>query len=323
MKARALEISVSASFLREQQDMKRQKGQRIMKKQSKFLAAALICVMGISLLAGCGKSGSGSGAAASETVSQGELTLEAIKEKGKLVVATEAAYEPFEYLDGDKIIGYDADIFQKICDDLGVELDYQDMPFQGILAGLEAKKYDVAGACLGITAERAEKYSMTYPIQEGTTVLIKRKSDDSIQSVEDMEGKIVGTQTSCYNEPDVKAYSETLIANGGKGMTDLKTYDSFPEAYMELKNGTIDLVAQGYAQSATLVKNNPDDYEIVGNIGGKTYLGWAVRKEDSELYDYINAEIAKFEEDGTLAELQKKWFGETVELPQSDYIPAE
>ena len=184
----------------------------------------------------------------------GELTLEAIKEKGKLVVATEAAYEPFEYLDGDKIIGYDADIFQKICDDLGVELDYQDMPFQGILAGLEAKKYDVAGACLGITAERAEKYSMTYPIQEGTTVLIKRKSDDSIQSVEDMEGKIVGTQTSCYNEPDVKAYSETLIANGGKGMTDLKTYDSFPEAYMELKNGTIDLVAQGYAQSATLVK---------------------------------------------------------------------
>lgn len=289
-----------------------------MKRMMTFLLAA---AMGIGCLSGCGSSGTETTGTASE--SSGQLTLEQIKEKGKLVVATEAAYEPFEYLDGDKIIGYDADIFQKICDDLGVELDYQDMPFQGILAGLEAKKYDVAGACLGITKERADKYSMTYPIQEGTTVLIKRKDDDSIKSVEDMSGKIIGTQTSCYNEPDVKSYSEQLVSEGKEGYSDLKTYDSFPEAYMELKNGTIDLVAQGYAQSATLVKNNPDDYEIVGVIGSKTYLGWAVRKADTELNDYINSEIAKFEEDGTLAELQEKWFGESVDLPQSDYIPEE
>lgn len=289
-----------------------------MKRMMTFLLAA---AMGIGCLSGCGSSETETTGTASD--SSGQLTLEQIKEKGKLVVATEAAYEPFEYLDGDKIIGYDADIFQKICDDLGVELDYQDMPFQGILAGLEAKKYDVAGACLGITKERADKYSMTYPIQEGTTVLIKRKDDDSIKSVEDMSGKIIGTQTSCYNEPDVKSYSEQLVSEGKEGYSDLKTYDSFPEAYMELKNGTIDLVAQGYAQSATLVKNNPDDYEIVGVIGSKTYLGWAVRKADTELYDYINSEIAKFEEDGTLAELQEKWFGESVDLPQSDYIPEE
>ena len=291
------------------------------KKMKRMMTFLLAAAMGIGCLSGCGSSGTETTGTASD--SSGQLTLEQIKEKGKLVVATEAAYEPFEYLDGDKIIGYDADIFQKICDDLGVELDYQDMPFQGILAGLEAKKYDVAGACLGITKERADKYSMTYPIQEGTTVLIKRKSDDSIKTVEDMSGKIIGTQTSCYNEPDVKSYSEQLVSEGKEGYSDLKTYDSFPEAYMELKNGTIDLVAQGYAQSATLVKNNPDDYEIVGVIGSKTYLGWAVRKADSELYDYINSEIAKFEEDGTLAELQEKWFGESVDLPQSDYIPEE
>lgn len=290
----------------------------------KFAILLLTAVMGVTCLGGCGSSaGASDTTAETGTENGGELTLDAIKAKGKLVVATEAAYEPFEYLDGDQIIGYDADIFQLICDDLGVELDYQDMPFQGILAGLEAKKYDVAGACLGITKERADKYSMTYPIQEGTTVLIKRKDDDSIKSIEDMDGKIVGTQTSCYNEPDVKAYSEELIADGGKGYSDLKTYDSFPEAYMELKNGTIDLVAQGYAQSATLVKNNPDDYEIIGTIGSKTYLGWAVRKSDGELYDFINEEIAKFEEDGTLTKLQEKWFGESVDLPQSDYIPAE
>ena len=292
-----------------------------MKNMKKVAIMALAVVMGMGCLTGCGSSSNSTDTSASS--SKEPLTLDQIKKNGKLVVATEAAYEPFEYLDGDKIIGYDADIFQKICDDLGVKLDYQDMPFQGILAGLEAKKYDVAGACLGITKERADKYSMTYPIQEGTTVLIKNKKDDSIKSIEDMSGKVVGTQTSCYNEPDVKSYSSQLESEGKKGCSEIKTYDSFPEAYMELKNQTIDLVAQGYAQSAALVKKDPDNYEIVGTIGSKTYLGWAVRKEDTELYDYINSEIANFEEDGTLAELQNKWFGDTVELPQTDYIPQE
>ena len=75
---------------------------------------------------------------------------------------------------------------------------------------------------------------------------------------------------------------------------------------------------------------NPDDYEIVADDSGKaemvgtdTWVSWAVRKEDTELSDYINSEIHKFKEDGTLAELQKKWFGEATDLPESDYIPAE
>lgn len=287
-------------------------------------AMGMVCaiVMSVGCLGGCGSS---AGSSKDETSAKGgkALTLDAIREKGALVVATEAAYEPFEYLDGDTIIGYDADIFALICQDLGVKLDYQDMPFQGILAGLEAGRYDVAGSCLGITAERASKYAMTYPIQVGTSVFLKRKDDHSIASVKDMEGKIVGTQTACYNEADVELLNDELIADGGSGYSELRTYDSFPEAYMELRNGVLDLVAQGYAQSAAIVQKYPDDFEIVGTFGDETYLGWAVRKEDTELYDFINSEIAKFEEDGTLDELQEKWFGETVDLPQENYIPAE
>ncbi|MBO5449593.1 MAG: transporter substrate-binding domain-containing protein [Ruminococcus sp.] len=260
----------------------------------------------------------------------GPLTLDQIKENGKLTVATEAAYEPFEYLDGDNIVGYNADLFELICKDLDVELDYIDLPFQGILAGLEAKKYDVVGATLGVTAERASKYTMTYPIQNGTTVFVKRKGDDSIKSIEDMSGKKVGTQTSCYNEDDTKKFNEKLQSEGKEGYSELLTYDSFPEAFSELKNGKIDLVAQNYASCASVVMKNPDDYEIVcdgsGNaeyVGTDTWVSWAVRKEDSELSDFINSEIHKFKEDGTLDELQKKWFGEATELPESDYIPAE
>lgn len=265
----------------------------------KVCAVAVASVLAAGCLTACGSS-----------KNTGPLTLDQIKKNGKLTVATEAAYEPFEYMDGDKIIGYNADLFAKICDDLGVELDYIDLPFQGILAGLEAKKYDVVGATLGVTAERAGKYTMTYPIQNGTTVFVKRKGDDSIKSIEDMSGKKVGTQTSCYNEDDTKKFNEKLKSEG--------------------KDGKIDLVAQNYASCAAVVMKNPDDYEIVADDSGKaemvgtdTWVSWAVRKEDTELSDYINSEIHKFKEDGTLAELQKKWFGEAVDLPESDYIPAE
>ena len=302
-----------------QEDMK-MKRKSVLKR---IAAAAMAAAMAIGF-AGCSSSGTSSAS------SDGPLTLDKIKANGKLTVATEAAYEPFEYLDGEKIVGYNADLFAKICEDLGVELEYIDLPFQGILAGLEAKKYDVVGATLGITAERASKYTMTYPIQNGTTVFVKRKNDDSIQSIADMEGKKVGTQTSCYNEADTKKYNEQFIANGGSGYAELLTYDSFPEAFLELKNGRIDLVAQNYASCAAVVKNNPDDYVIVadanGNaeyVGTDTWVGWAVRPEDTELSDFINSEIHKFKEDGTLAELQTKWFGATTELPEENYIPAE
>lgn len=290
----------------------------------KAVSLASAVIMGCMCFAGCGQQ-------TTETASSdGPLTLDAIKAKGKLTVATEAAYEPFEYLDGDKIVGYNADLFAKICEDLGVELDYIDLPFQGILAGLDAKKYDMVGATLGVTAERASKYTMTLPIENGTTVFVKRKGDDSINSIEDIGGKTIGTQTSCYNEDDTKEFNEKLISEGKEGYAQLLTYDSFPEAFMELKNGRIDLVAQNYASCASVIKNNPDDYEFVTGGGDKaqfvgtdTWVSWAVRKEDTELSDYINSEIKKFKEDGTMDELQMKWFGETTDLPDSDYIPAE
>lgn len=310
---------------------------------TKLMAGTVAGTMMIGCLTGCGSESAGTTDAGTDTTVDGTtteaaddgeaLTLDAIKAKGKLVVATEAAYEPFEFLDedGETIIGYNADLFQQICDDLGVELEYVDLPFQGILAGLEAKKYDVVGATLGITAERAGKYTITEPIQSGTNVFIKRADDDSIQTADDMAGKIVGTQTSAYNETDTIAYNEAVIAEGGEGYAELKTYDSYPEAYTELRNGQVDLVAQNYASACALVKDNPDLYELVKDENGEiamisnseTWLGWAVRKSDTELSDYINSEIEKFKENGFLEEEQEKWFGETVELPSTDYVPAE
>ncbi|MCD7904819.1 MAG: transporter substrate-binding domain-containing protein [Clostridiales bacterium] len=297
-----------------------------MKKFKKIMSFALAGIMTAACFSGCGQVSSTS---ETDSTSSSALTLDYIREKGTLSVATEAAYEPFEYLDRDTIIGYNADLFHIIAEDLGVELDYQDLPFQGILAGLSAKKYNMVGTTLGVTAERTAQYTMTYPIERGTTTYLKRKGDDSIQSAEDIAGKIVGTQTACYNEEDIKEYNEQLISEGKEGYAELKTYDSFAEAYMELKNGQVDLVVQNYASNAAMALRNPDVYELVKGENGdavtageETWLSWAVRKEDTELSDFINSEIKKFKEDGTMAELQEKWFGDVCAdiLPESNYI---
>lgn len=298
-----------------------------MKKIKKLVTMFLAGTMLISGLIGCGKSEGSTGGtdvASTKTSSDGPLTIEKLKTVGKLVSATEAANEPFEYLDNNEIVGYDVDILKYICKDMGVELKLEDLPFQGILAGLEAKKYDMVSAALGVTKERGDKYLLTYPIQEGTTVLIKKKGNDKIKSVDDMEGKAVGTQTASYSETDVNTFNDSLKEKGGKGYSDLKLYATYPEAYMELKSGRIDVVAQSVSIANVLIKNNPDDYEIIGEVGEKSYTSWAFRKEDKEVYDFFNEEIHKMKEDGTLKELQIKWFGvETPDLPEENYIPAE
>ncbi len=99
------------------------------------------------------------------------------------------------------------------------------------------------------------------------------------------QAKKVGTQTSCYNEDDTKKFNEKLKSEGKDGYAELLKYDSFPEAFAELKNGKIDLVAQNYASCAAVVMKNPDDYEIVADDSGKaemvgtdTWVSWAVRK---------------------------------------------
>lgn len=281
----------------------------------KTMITVLTGVMLLSVT-GCGKSDSDTGA------SSGPLTVADIQKRGKLTVATEVAYEPMEFYDENgKVTGYGKDILDYIVKDMGVELEQIDLPWQGMLAGLEAKKYDFVATSVSITPERAEKYSLTIPIADSTATLIKRKGDDSIQTVEDIEGKKVGTQNGGAYEEAIDAYSKKLIENGGKGISEKKLYTAFPEAYMELDNGSIDAVSMGYAIAQVEVMNNPDKYEIVGKIGDDTYFGWAVRKEDTEITEYINSEIQKMKADGTLAKAQEKWFGTAFDLPEDGYLP--
>jgi len=119
-----------------------------------------------------------------------ETTFEKIKRTGKVTVGTEAAFPPFEFVEDGKIVGYGKDILDYIVADMNVELNQLDLPWQGILPGVLAGKFDFVATSVSIRAERAKKYAFTVPIAEGTNWVMKRSGDASINSPDDLSGRL-------------------------------------------------------------------------------------------------------------------------------------
>jgi len=180
-----------------------------------------------------------------------ETTLERIKRTGELTVGTEAAFPPFEFIKDGKIVGYGADILAEVVKELGVKkLNQLDLPWQGILPGVLAGKFDFVATTVGMNEERAKRYAYTMPIADGMPYAMKRKGNP-ISKIEDLNGKVVGTQLASSTEPVARALDAKLKAGGGSGFKDLKLFPSFPESYVALANGEIDAVIQSLPQGNT------------------------------------------------------------------------
>jgi len=249
--------------------------------------------------------------------------LAEIRKKQEIVIGTEAQFAPFEFIQDGKIVGYGPDLMNLILADLpGVKLKQLDLPFQGILPGLAARRFDFVITSVTITKERAAKFAFTVPIADATTALVKRKGDESIKASADIAGKTVGSQAGSAQLKALQEYSARLKADG-KAPATIREYVSFDEAYADLAAGRLDAVAQSLANLATLAKTRGDVYEVLNApIGPKTYFGWVGRQgEDSAaLVKFFSDGIAKAAASGKLAELQQKWFGFTMDVP-TDHVP--
>jgi polar amino acid transport system substrate-binding protein len=250
--------------------------------------------------------------------------LDDIKKRGEIVVATEAAFAPFEFVEAGKIVGYGPDLLALVMKDLtaqGVKVNQLDLPWQGVLPGMLAKKYDLVATAVTITEERAQKFAFTVPIADATVAFAARKGDNSIQKIEDVAGKVVGVQQASAGVAPLKSYSEQLQKTKGTGVKEIKEYIGYPEAYLDLANGRIDAVANALPNLAVLAKQQPDKYKVIGTFADKAYYGWVTRKEDTDLLTYLNDRLIKLKEDGTMKDLQGKWFGFIMETPNFGFKP--
>ena len=169
-----------------------------MKRTLSLLMAVLMLTAVV--LTGCSSGGTTSGAASSDASSASSEAesessaaeendlLAQIKEKGTITVAMEGTWAPWTYHDtDDNLVGYDVEVAQNIAEKLGVEVNFVEGEWDGLLAGLDDGRYDIMVNGVGVTEERAEKYNFSTPYAYNRTAVIVRGDYDEINSMEDLE----------------------------------------------------------------------------------------------------------------------------------------
>lgn len=240
--------------------------------------------------------------------------LEDIKARGVFNVGTESRFPPFEFVEDGEIVGYSADMMAEIMKGLpGVELNRLDLPWQGILPGLEAAQFDYVVTSVTLNAERYDRYAMSRPIADGTMAVMTKASNDDINTPADIAGKVVGTQAGSVHLDALNTYVETL----SEPVT-IKTYIDYNEAYADLATGRIVAVANSLPNLLDAQGKRPELFSVAdGTFGAQKFYTWVARKDEdsASLAAFMDESIARLQADGTLAELQTKWFGGPMELP--------
>lgn len=244
-----------------------------------------------------------------------------IKKRGQVTVATEAAYYPFEFVENGKIVGYDKDILDAIVKGWGIKLNQLDLPFAGILPGLLERKYDFVATALLINPERAKKYAFTMPIAQVKVGVLKRKGDTRVKSVDDLSGLVVGTGTPPAGPTVIFMHYNDDLKAKGKGIKEQKMFSAAPDEFLALLNRQVDAAIESTPVLLGAMRKYPDKFELVGTFGSPFWVGWVTRPDNLDVRDAINVQIRKLRDSGELAKLQKKWFGYTMEIPDSGYLP--
>ncbi len=214
--------------------------------------------------------------------------------EGKLIMATNAEFPPYEYKEGDNIVGIDAEVAKLIADKLGLELEIADVDFDSIIPGVQSGKYDMGMAGMTVTDERKEKVNFSDSYATGVQVVIV-KEDSEIKSIDDLEGKKIGAQqgTTGY------IYASDTPENGGYGEENVTGYQNGALAVEALKGGKVDCV---------IIDNEPAKAYVAANEGLKILetefvtedYAICFAKENAELQTKVNEALKELIEDGSV-----------------------
>lgn len=229
--------------------------------------------------------------------------LEEIKKAETFKIGTEGTYAPFTYHDATgKLVGFDVEIGEAIAKKLGVKPEFVEGKWDGLIAGLDAKRYDAVINQVGITEARKKKYDFSEPYIASKAVLIVKQDNDAIKSFADLKGK--------------KA-AQSLTSNFGKlaesNGAELVGTDGFDQSIQLVLTGRADATINDSLSFLDFKKHKPDaPVKVVATESNADYSGIIIRKGEPELLAAINKALADIKADGTYDAISKKYFGEDV-----------
>ena len=228
-----------------------------------------------------------------ETAEAGEVTTVT---EGILTMGTNAAFPPYEYYEGDTVVGIDAEIAQAIPEKLGLSLEIVDMDFNSIITAVQSGKVDVGIAGMTVDPERLENVDFTDSYATGVQVVIVTEDSD-IASVDDLEGKLIGTQEGTtgwsYCSED---YGDDMVIPYTNGAT----------AVQALLDGKVDCVVIDQQPALSFVEAN-EGLKILETEYAVEDYAIAVSKDNTALRDAINTALNELIEDGTVQGILDKY----------------
>jgi polar amino acid transport system substrate-binding protein len=215
-------------------------------------------------------------------------------------IATDATWPPFEYIDTDteEIVGFDIDLMNAIAERAGFQVEYVNVAWDPLLAGVSGCQYDAAISAMTITDERAETMLFSDPYFNAGQLVVVRTDETAINSVDDLSGKLVGAQLGTTG-----AIEAENMAN-----VTLRTYDEIGFAFQDLMNGQIDAVIADDALAHGYIAQNSARIKAAGEPFTNEFLGVAVCQRNTELHTLINQGLADVRADGTFDQLVQRWF---------------
>ncbi|MEX2502878.1 MAG: transporter substrate-binding domain-containing protein [Trueperaceae bacterium] len=226
------------------------------------------------------------------------------------------------FFEGQEIRGYEYEVYSEALNRAGYEVEVVDVSFSGIFAGLQAEQWDVAASNVFITAERHAEMDHSDPYLSAFDAVIIRDDDDSITSVEDLEGKVVGTEVGTTQA----AYADALLAEHGP--FEIRGFEDVETQMLDLEIGRIDALTLGYPTAVQYIADR-GLFEILDRNDASFMIGAFFRQGDP-LRDEFNAALNEMKMDGTTAAIFERYFGEApgegtapVRVFEEPYVPGQ
>jgi len=261
----------------------------------KAVSVALVGAMGLAF-AGCSGKSNGSDASQGSDASaaQEQFTIE----KGKLIMATNAAFPPYEYHEGDKIVGIDAEIAEAIAKKLDLQLEIQDIEFDSIVTGVQAKKYDIGCAGMTVTEDRKQSVNFTSTYATGIQSIIVKDGS----AITDFDSLKAGT----YHVGVQQGTTGDIYISDELGDDRVERFNKGADAVLALSNGQVDAVVIDNEPAKSFVDANKD-LKILETPYAVEEYAMCVNKENEVLLNKINAALEELKKDGTLDNIIKKY----------------
>ncbi|GKW47278.1 transporter substrate-binding domain-containing protein [Planococcus sp. NCCP-2050] len=278
-----------------------------MKNTKQLLWIVAITVIGLFLTA-CSSNESSNEVNAS-TENKEQNTWDRIEEAGKIVVGTEGLYYPITYHDEEtkELTGYDVELARALGEKLGLEVEFKEMEFDGLLPALRNGQIDIAANDFSITDERKEIFDFTIPVKHSYGSAIVRESDNSgIESVEDLKGKKVGgSATSNYSKFAQEQGAEVIVYTGSDTVLP------------EIVSGRVDATLNDYlVLLRSLEQFDKPGLKLAEDVRFSFSSSAIVMPKDSpELKGKLDGAIEELLADGTLKEISTKFLGADVTQP--------